>query len=67
MAPGEADCSSYTIHADPDINMTNTPAHIDILTNTSYINRIPDVIKAPPGLVTIDMMGPPRYVHTFNK
>ena len=67
MGPGETDYNNWTIHGEPDITMVNSPAHMDVLTNTSYVNRIPDVIKAPPGLVTTNMLGPPRYIHTFSK
>ena len=67
MGSGEADFNNWTVHSDPDIKMAINPAPMDVLTNTSYVNRIPDVIKAPPGLVTTNMMGPPRYIHTFNK
>ena len=67
MPPGETDYYNVTIHAEPDITMINKPAHADVLTNTSYVNRIPDVIKAPPGLVTTNMMGPARYMHTLSQ
>jgi hypothetical protein len=33
------------------------------LTRSTLINRIPDVIAAKPGLITLDRLGKPHYKH----
>ncbi len=65
FAEGEDEEMSITIHAEPDVTMTIKPLNSDWLTATSYINRIPQVIAAPPGLVTSDKLPRLAYVHSL--
>ena len=62
---GEDEKLNITIHAEPDVTMTIKPLNSDWLTATSYINRIPQVLAAPPGLVTTEKLGRLRYVHSL--
>ena len=62
---GEQDRIEWTIHAEPDVNMKVNPSPVKWFTNTCCVNRIPDVIKAEPGLVDITRLGPPKYVHSL--
>ena len=41
------------------------PAHVPWFTDTCCVNRIPDVIQAPSGLVDITRLGPPKYVSSL--
>ena len=38
------------------------PAPVPWFTDTCCVNRIPDVLQAPPGLIDITKLGPPKYV-----
>ena len=52
----EFDCNDWTIHGEPDTQVTiNRPATVE-LTCASVINRIPEVLCAPGGFFTTDMM-----------
>ncbi len=62
---GVPDTLEWTIHADPDVNMLVKPAHVPWFTDTCCVNRIPDVIQAPSGLVDITRLGPPKYVSSL--
>ena len=60
--PGEQERLIWTIDGAP-------PARVVLMELDSYqgtvaplVNRIPDVLAAPPGIVTIDHLGPPRFL-----
>jgi len=60
---GESDTNEWRVHGDPALHLRNDGVPTRLITCTSVVNRIPDVINAPPGLVTLDELGKPRYKH----
>jgi 4-hydroxy-tetrahydrodipicolinate reductase len=60
---GEADVNEWTIRGEPDLHLRNDRVPTRLITCTSVVNRIPDVIAAEPGLVTLDRLPQPRYRH----
>ena len=60
---GETDTNEWLVHGEPDLHLRNDDVPTRLITCTSVVNRIPDVINAKPGLVTLDRLGKPRYKH----
>jgi 4-hydroxy-tetrahydrodipicolinate reductase len=61
---GEADLNEWVIRGEPDeLRLLNERVPTRLITCTTLVNRIPDVINAEPGLVTLDRLGKPRYKH----
>lgn len=60
---GESDTNEWLIHGEPELHLANDRVPTRLITCTSVVNRIPDVIAAPPGLVTLDRLPQPRYRH----
>jgi 2,4-diaminopentanoate dehydrogenase len=58
---GEADLNRWIIHGEPTAVLENPKPATDVLTCATLVNRIPDVIAAPPGYVTVDMLPKLRY------
>ena len=61
--PGDSDTNEWTIRGEPDLHLRNDPVPYRTVTCTSVVNRIPDVIAALPGLITLDQLPPARYYH----
>jgi len=59
--PGETDVNEWTIWGEPDLHLRNDRVPTRLITCTSVVNRIPDVINAEPGFVTLDRLPKPRY------
>jgi 2,4-diaminopentanoate dehydrogenase len=59
--PGEADLNRWVIHGTPDVTVENPRPATDVLTCATVVNRIPDVLNAPPGYVTVDSLPPLRF------
>lgn len=60
-APGEFDQNVWTIHGEPDTEVIiNRPATVE-LTCATIVNRIPDLIAAPPGFFTSEKMPANRF------
>ncbi len=53
---GEVDFNEWYIHGEPEIHMRNDNPPTLLGTSSQIVNRIPDVINAPPGFVTIDQL-----------
>ena len=59
--PGEADINDWTVTGEPELHLSNPAVPTGVTTVTQLVNRIPDVINAPPGFVTIEKL--PRLRH----
>lgn len=59
--PGETDTNEWTITGEPELHLRNGVVPSYVTTCSQWVNRIPDVINARPGLVTIDELPPLRY------
>lgn len=62
--PGEADCNEWRISGEPDLELSNGPVPTEVTTCTQMVNRIPDVIAADPGFVTMEKL-PMLHYHPF--
>jgi 2,4-diaminopentanoate dehydrogenase len=58
---GEADVNDWTVLGEPELHLANPAVPTRITTCTQLVNRIPDVINAPPGFITIEKLPRPRY------
>jgi 4-hydroxy-tetrahydrodipicolinate reductase len=58
---GEADINDWTITGEPELRLSNPAVPTGMTTCTQLVNRIPDVINAPPGFITIEKLPRPRY------
>ena len=58
---GEADINDWTITGEPELRLLNPAVPTGVTTCTQLVNRIPDVINAPPGFITIEKLPPLRY------
>lgn len=59
--PGEAPRIVWTVDGSPPAHVVVTDFDSYVGTSSPLVNRIPDVLAAPPGLVTIDQLGPPKF------
>jgi 2,4-diaminopentanoate dehydrogenase len=60
--PGEQERLIWTIDGAPPARVVITGLDSYQGTVAPLVNRIPDVLAAPPGIVTIDQLGPPRFL-----
>lgn len=61
---GETDVNEWVVRGDPaELRLLNDRVPTRLITCTTVVNRIPDVINAEPGLVTLDRLPKPRYKH----
>jgi hypothetical protein len=58
---GEADINEWTISGEPELHLSNPRVPTQITTCTQLVNRIPDVINAEPGFVTMERLPKLRY------
>ena len=66
---GEADINDWTVTGEPELHLSNPAVPTGMTTVTQLVNRIPDVINAPPGFVTVEKLpdlgtGPTRSACT---
>jgi 4-hydroxy-tetrahydrodipicolinate reductase len=54
--PGEQDVNEWVIKGEPTIHLRNDSPPTLLGTSSQIVNRIPDVINAEPGYVTIDQL-----------
>lgn len=59
--PGEADINDWTVTGEPELHLANPGVPTGTTTVTQLVNRIPDVINARPGFVTVEKLPRPRY------
>lgn len=60
---GEADINEWRVRGEPELLLRNDRVPYRFTTCSSIVNRIPDVIRAEPGLITLDRLGKPSYKH----
>lgn len=60
---GETDSNSWKVTGEPDLMLECRDTNYRFTTCSTLINRIPDILAAPPGLCSLDRLGPPRYWH----
>jgi 4-hydroxy-tetrahydrodipicolinate reductase len=58
---GEADVNDWEVMGEPSLRLTNPAVPTMMSTVCQMVNRIPDVINAPPGFITIEKLPRPRY------
>lgn len=61
--PGEADCNEWKILGEPNLELSNGAVPTAVITCTQMVNRVPDVISAEPGYVTMEKLPRLRYRH----
>lgn len=59
--PGETDLNRWVIHGDPNAILENPRPATDVLTCATIVNRIPDVLNAPSGYITVDRLPTLRH------
>lgn len=59
--PGETDKNVWEIKGEPDLSFDNGVVQSFTTTCTQWVNRVPDVINARPGFVTVDELPPLAY------
>lgn len=62
--PGEQDRNLWQVSGEPDLQLSNDGVSYRFTTCSTLVNRIPDVIDAAPGLLSLDRFGPARYRHS---
>jgi 4-hydroxy-tetrahydrodipicolinate reductase len=58
---GETDINDWTVTGEPQLHLSNPAVPTGMTTVTQLVNRIPDVINAPPGFVTVEKLPRPQY------
>jgi 4-hydroxy-tetrahydrodipicolinate reductase len=57
----ESDKNEWHVYGEPDLHLHNGVVPSYTTTCTQWVNRLPDVINARPGVVTVDEMPPLAY------
>jgi 4-hydroxy-tetrahydrodipicolinate reductase len=60
-APDESDINDWTVEGEPPLRLINPAVPTGVTTVTQLVNRIPDVINAPPGFITMEQLPKLRY------
>jgi secondary-alkyl amine dehydrogenase [NAD(P)+] len=60
-APGQVDINEWHVTGDPELFLSNGNVPTQMTTCTQFVNRIPDVINAAPGFITIDALPQARF------
>lgn len=61
--PDETSVNEWHLTGEPNLTVRTDPFPGREVTCTALLNRVPDVIRARPGLLSIDQLPPPRYRH----
>jgi hypothetical protein len=62
--PGQSDMNEWVVRGEPaELRLRNDNVPTRVATCTQVINRIPDVINAPPGFATVAQLPRLRYRH----
>jgi 4-hydroxy-tetrahydrodipicolinate reductase len=62
-SPDEVDTNEWKLHGEHKIRVEIAQPMTKEITCSVVINRIPDVISAPPGFVTTNNFDPPSFTH----
>lgn len=60
---GETDLNEWQVTGEPNLHLRNDRVPTRFITCSSVVNRIPDVVRASPGLVSLERLGKPTYKH----
>ena len=58
---GETDDNQWDVFGEPRLSLRNAGVPYRFTTCSTMVNRIPDVVAAPPGLLSLDEMPVPSY------
>lgn len=58
---GETDSNTWRVKGEPDLHLQNNNVPTRFITCSTMVNRIPDVIQAPPGLLSLDKLSAPSF------
>ncbi len=58
---GETDSNTWRVYGKPDLHLRNDNVPTRFVTCSTMMNRIVEVIKAAPGLVSLDMLATPSH------
>jgi 4-hydroxy-tetrahydrodipicolinate reductase len=61
LRESERESIEWLIEGDPPVQMSIDPPSSHLTTATQLVNRLPDVVEAPSGYVTLDQLPPLRY------
>jgi hypothetical protein len=62
-AAGEVDENEWWVRGEPNLHLHNHDVPSRLITCSTTVNRVPDVINAEPGLISLDRLPHPRYRH----
>jgi 2,4-diaminopentanoate dehydrogenase len=63
FGPHDCEVNEWRVEGEPNLSMRNDQFPVRLATATTTVNRLPDVIAAPPGLLTVELLPPLRYRH----
>jgi 2,4-diaminopentanoate dehydrogenase len=61
FGPEDRERNEWSVEGEPNLTLTNPEMPSAVGTGAQLVNRIPDVINAEPGFVTVDRLPSPRY------
>lgn len=65
MHKGETPYNEWRIEGTPSMTMRSDDFHGDVITCAALVNRIPDVLAAPAGFLSVDQLPPARHYVRF--
>ena len=65
MPKGETPYNEWVLEGVPSMNMRSDNFHGDIITCAALVNRVPDVLAAKPGFLSVDELPVARFYDSF--
>lgn len=65
LPPGESAHNEWRVEGLPAMNLRTDDFQGDVITCAALVNRLADVIAAPPGFLAVDQLPVPGYRHRF--